>query len=85
MLVGSLILSGISMGIAGSSKPASGAEHKFSHALDAISKSSSLHGEQTALGLIIATYLRGDDWERFVSLFRNFSSSLATSSALSPP
>lgn len=70
MLVGSLTLSGISMGIAGSSKPASGAEHKFSHALDVISKSSALHGEQTALGLIIATYLRGDDWERFVSLFR---------------
>lgn len=71
MLVGSLTLSGISMGIAGSSKPASGAEHKFSHALDVISKSSALHGEQTALGLIIATYLRGEDWEKFVSIFRN--------------
>jgi len=72
-LVGSLTLSGISMGIAGSSKPASGAEHKFSHALDVISKNPALHGEQTSLGLIIATYLRGDDWERFVSIFEHWS------------
>jgi len=71
-LVGSLTLSGIAMGIAGSSKPASGAEHKFSHALDTIAGSPALHGEQASLGLILATYLRGDDWGRFVSIFKRW-------------
>ncbi|MCK4420597.1 iron-containing alcohol dehydrogenase [candidate division WOR-3 bacterium] len=72
MLVGSLILSGISMGIAGSSKPCSGAEHKFSHALDAVAENPALHGEQAGLGLIITSFLRGDDWKRFISIFKRW-------------
>ncbi|MCK4226437.1 iron-containing alcohol dehydrogenase, partial [candidate division WOR-3 bacterium] len=71
-LVGSLSLSGISMGIAGSSKPCSGAEHKFSHALDTIAGGPALHGEQAGLGLILTTYLRGDDWKRIILIFKKW-------------
>lgn len=71
-LVGSLTLSGISMGIAGSSKPCSGAEHEFSHALDELLENPALHGEQAALGLILAGYLRGEDWKQFQDLFRGW-------------
>jgi glycerol-1-phosphate dehydrogenase [NAD(P)+] len=52
-LVNSLILSGIAMEIAGSSRPASGGEHLISHALDELSASPSLHGLQVG----VATYL----------------------------
>lgn len=71
-LVGSLTLGGISMGIAGSSKPCSGAAHKFSHALDRMGAGSGLHGEQVGLGFLLATYLRGDNWKFFVSLFKKW-------------
>ncbi|MFX1562846.1 MAG: NAD(P)-dependent glycerol-1-phosphate dehydrogenase [Promethearchaeota archaeon] len=58
-----LIASGIAMGIAGSSRPASGAEHKFSHALDRIAPKPALHGEQCGVGSIMMAYLHGISWE----------------------
>ena len=69
-LVEGLVMSGIAMGIAGSSRPCSGAEHKFSHALDAILTSPALHGEQVAIGTIVATYLRGGNYKRFLSFLK---------------
>jgi glycerol-1-phosphate dehydrogenase [NAD(P)+] len=51
------------MGIAGSSRPASGAEHKFSHALDRIAPKPALHGEQCGVGTIMMAYLHGITWE----------------------
>jgi len=69
-LVEGLVMSGIAMGIAGSSRPCSGAEHKFSHALDVILTSPALHGEQVAVGTIIATYLRGGNYKRFLSFLK---------------
>ncbi len=69
-LVEGLVMSGIAMGIAGSSRPCSGAEHKFSHALDRILTSPALHGEQVAIGTIVVTYLRGGDYERFFSFLK---------------
>ncbi len=62
MIATGLIQSGLAMELAGSSRPASGAEHKISHAIDALFKHkvTSLHGEQTALGTLIAQFLRGD-------------------------
>lgn len=58
-----LIASGIAMGIAGSSRPASGAEHKFSHALDKIAPKPALHGEQCGVGCIMMAYLHGISWD----------------------
>lgn len=57
-----LVSSGVAMSIAGSSRPASGGEHKFSHALDRIAPGKALHGEQCGVGAIITMYLHGGDW-----------------------
>ncbi|ABR55136.1 Glutamate-1-semialdehyde 2,1-aminomutase [Methanococcus vannielii SB] len=61
-LVKSLIGSGISIAIAHSSRPASGSEHLFSHALDNLKNKyelniNSLHGEQCGLGTIIISQM----------------------------
>lgn len=58
-----LISSGMAISIAGNSRPASGAEHKFSHALDLIAPKPALHGEQCGLGTIMMMYLHGGDWK----------------------
>jgi len=58
-----LITSSISMCIAGSSRPASGAEHMISHKLDQIADSKSLHGEQCGVASILTMYLHGGDWK----------------------
>jgi glycerol-1-phosphate dehydrogenase [NAD(P)+] len=50
------------MSIGGSSRPASGGEHKFSHALDILSPDTGLHGEQCGIGSIMTMYLHGGDW-----------------------
>ncbi|MDR2944110.1 MAG: NAD(P)-dependent glycerol-1-phosphate dehydrogenase [Methanosarcinales archaeon] len=62
--VKALVLSGTAMSVAGSSRPASGAEHMFSHTLDRIAKKPGLHGEQCAVGSIMMMYLHGGDWEK---------------------
>ncbi len=63
-----LILGGIAMEIAGTSRPCSGGEHEFSHALDVIG-TSALHGEQVAVGTILCSYLRGEDWQLYKRVF----------------
>jgi len=52
-LVNSLVLSGIAMEVAGSSRPASGSEHLISHAMDFLSLNPRMHGLQVGT----ATYL----------------------------
>ncbi|NPA84639.1 MAG: NAD(P)-dependent glycerol-1-phosphate dehydrogenase [Crenarchaeota archaeon] len=59
ILVEALISSGVAMCIAGSSRPASGSEHLFSHALDIIANRPALHGEQVGVGTIMMLYLHG--------------------------
>ncbi len=59
-----LITSGIAISIAGTSRPASGSEHAFSHALDIIADQPALHGEQCGVGTIMMAYLHGLDWEK---------------------
>ncbi|MCD0485977.1 iron-containing alcohol dehydrogenase family protein [Streptacidiphilus sp. ASG 303] len=60
-LAEALVLSGIAMNIAGSTRPSSGACHEISHALDILyPKRSAQHGEQVGLGAAFATFLRGD-------------------------
>jgi glycerol-1-phosphate dehydrogenase [NAD(P)+] len=60
-LAEALVLTGISMNVAGSSRPASGACHEINHALDILyPERKAQHGEQCGLGAAFATYLRGD-------------------------
>ncbi|MDY1591974.1 MAG: NAD(P)-dependent glycerol-1-phosphate dehydrogenase [Methanofastidiosum sp.] len=56
-----LISSGVAMSIAGSSRPASGAEHAFAHALDMIAEKPAMHGEQCGVGSIMTMYLHRED------------------------
>lgn len=56
-----LILSGIAMNIAGSSRPCSGSEHEISHAIDHLFPGKSTHGLQVAFATLLTTYLRGED------------------------
>jgi glycerol-1-phosphate dehydrogenase [NAD(P)+] len=58
-----LVSSGVAMSIAGSSRPGSGGEHKFSHALDRLAPGRGLHGEKCGIGAIITMYLHGGDWQ----------------------
>jgi glycerol-1-phosphate dehydrogenase [NAD(P)+] len=69
MLMWALISSGFAMNIYGSSRPASGSEHNFSHMLDSLG-SKALHGEQVALGTIISLYLQGGDWKRIKNIMK---------------
>ncbi len=63
-LLEALISCGVSMSIAGSSRPCSGSAHLFSHALDLIVDKPALHGEQCGVGAIMMAKLHGLDWER---------------------
>lgn len=64
LVLEALISSGIAISIAGTSRPASGSEHAFSHALDLIAEYAALHGEQVGIGTIMMAYLHGLDWEK---------------------
>jgi glycerol-1-phosphate dehydrogenase [NAD(P)+] len=71
VLIEALVSSGAAMGITGSSRPASGSEHKFSHAIDRItSKKGALHGEQCGVGTILMSYLQGEDWQKVRNALR---------------
>jgi len=58
-----MITSGVAMSVAGTTRPASGSEHMFSHVLDRIAPGKALHGEQCGLGAIMMMYLHGENWE----------------------
>ena len=62
ILVEALISSSVAMCIAGSTRPASGSEHLFSHALDIVAEKPALHGEQVGIGTIMMAYLHGKNW-----------------------
>ena len=64
-LADALVLSGMSMIVSGTSRPASGGEHEISHAVDAIFGGRALHGAQVALGCIVSVALYGDDVTAF--------------------
>jgi glycerol-1-phosphate dehydrogenase [NAD(P)+] len=64
VLIEALISCGVSMSIAGSSRPCSGSEHLFSHALDMIRPNHALHGEQCGVGVIMTAYLHRANWKR---------------------
>ena len=62
VLMEALISCGVAMAIAGSSRPCSGSEHLFSHALDKVAPKPALHGEQVGVGTIMMAYLHGLKW-----------------------
>lgn len=66
-----IIASGVSMCIAGNSRPTSGSEHMFSHALDLIKPDTALHGEQCGIGAIMMMKLHGGNWEKIRDALRN--------------
>ncbi|MCK4459489.1 MAG: NAD(P)-dependent glycerol-1-phosphate dehydrogenase [Methanosarcinales archaeon] len=70
LVIKALVSSGVAMSIAGSSMPASGSEHKFSHALDKIAPEPALHGEQCGVGTIMMMYLHGGDWQQIRDALR---------------
>ncbi len=70
-----LILSGIAMNIAHSSRPASGSEHNISHALDRLlGFGSVLHGLQAGFATILTTFLQGQkkEHEKILELYDKF-------------
>jgi glycerol-1-phosphate dehydrogenase [NAD(P)+] len=65
-----MIVAGIAMSVAGSSRPCSGSEHLFSHALDRVAARPSLHGDQCGVGAVMMMYLHGGDWQKVQSALR---------------
>ncbi len=63
VVVEALISSGVAAGIAGSSRPCSGSEHLFSHAMDVVAPGRGLHGEKCGIGTIMMSELHGLDSE----------------------
>jgi len=63
-LLEALVSCGVSMSIAGSSRPCSGSAHLLSHALDMIAPGTALHGEQCGVGTIMMAKLHSLDWEK---------------------
>ncbi|WP_338601327.1 NAD(P)-dependent glycerol-1-phosphate dehydrogenase [Sulfolobus tengchongensis] len=64
MLIEALISSGVAMGMAGSTRPASGSEHLFAHAVELLHPEGILHGELVGLGTIMMAYLHGVNWRK---------------------
>ncbi len=70
-IVEALISSGVAACIAGSSRPCSGAEHLFSHALEYVAgQDCGLHGERVGLGTILMAKLHGLDWQSISSALK---------------
>ena len=80
-LVKALVGSGIAIAIANSSRPASGSEHLFSHALDKLKEEyslevNSLHGEQCGIGTIMMSYLHEKENKNLSGLHEKIKMSL---------
>ncbi|MDQ3485502.1 MAG: iron-containing alcohol dehydrogenase family protein, partial [Actinomycetota bacterium] len=60
VLAEALVLSGMAMSAAGTSRPCSGACHEILHAIDQLYPGTANHGELAGLGAAFATHLRGD-------------------------
>lgn len=60
VLAESLIMSGIAMAVAGSSRPASGGDHEIFHAINKLFPGTSSHGELAGVGALFCMFLRED-------------------------
>jgi glycerol-1-phosphate dehydrogenase [NAD(P)+] len=72
-IVEALISAGVASCIAGSSRPCSGSEHLFSHAVEYVAgKNTGLHGERVGIGTIMMAKLHGLDWEKISETLSSF-------------
>jgi glycerol-1-phosphate dehydrogenase [NAD(P)+] len=60
VLAEALIMCGMAMAVAGSSRPCSGGDHEIMHAIDQLYPGTASHGELAGLGALFCTYLRDD-------------------------
>jgi len=60
VLAEALIMSGMAMVVAGSSRPSSGGDHEIMHAINHLFPGTASHGELAGLGASFCGYLRGD-------------------------
>jgi glycerol-1-phosphate dehydrogenase [NAD(P)+] len=60
-LAEALILSGLAMAVAGSSRPCSGGDHEIVHAIDHLYPGTAGHGELAGAASLFTSYLRGDE------------------------
>ena len=60
-LAEALVLSGIAMATAGSSRPCSGGDHEILHAIDHLFPGTARHGELAGAATLFTAFLRGDD------------------------
>src|SRR5579859_4933494 len=60
VLAEALILSGMAMTVAGSSRPCSGGDHEILHAIDQLYPGAGTHGELAGVGALFCTWLRDD-------------------------
>ena len=71
-IVEALISAGVAACIAGSSRPCSGAEHLFSHAVEYVAGSNfGLHGERVGIGTIMMAKLHGLNWDKIAETLKN--------------
>ncbi len=72
LLATALMLNGVAMEIAGSSRPASGSEHLISHALDTVAARPALHGLQTGTAAYLISRIQGrGQHERIAQVFEH--------------
>ncbi len=64
VVVEALISSGVAAGIAGSSRPCSGSEHLFSHAMEIVAPGKGMHGEKCGMGTIMMAKLHGLGYDK---------------------
>jgi glycerol-1-phosphate dehydrogenase [NAD(P)+] len=60
-LAEALVLSGLAMATAGSSRPCSGGDHEIVHAIDHLFPGTALHGELAGAASLFTSFLRGDE------------------------
>jgi glycerol-1-phosphate dehydrogenase [NAD(P)+] len=56
-----LVLSGMAMSAAGSSRPSSGADHEIMHAIDTLFPGTANHGELAGVGALFSAFLRDNE------------------------
>ncbi|MGE3313025.1 MAG: iron-containing alcohol dehydrogenase family protein [Limisphaerales bacterium] len=71
LLANALMLNGVAMEVAGSSRPASGSEHLISHALDGLSRAPRLHGLQVGVATYLVSLLQDQGTELISALFES--------------